>query len=305
MIFQYFKNFVGTCNRVSMCLQNHYKFLILTAFLLTAFQFRTGNIFAQRIGIITPLADDLSEAFAKEVRNMNSDRFMILDRSLTKTAFSSFKYEKPFNLSQAEAKNIGQAIGADFFLLIRAETFRRYSLAKKEFFESYAAIYVVSSRTGRLIFWTLASRESPDSGVAENLLLRSAESINSEIHARISDAQAIELSEAVHPKLEELPDESSPDAVDLRPPLPYRRFSPNYTPVANLYGVEATVDILVDVDENGKILRTEISRWAGFGLDESVVKTITEMNWRPADRNGKRLPMRVLLRYNFTKPDNE
>jgi hypothetical protein len=29
------------------------------------------------------------------------------------------------------------------------------------------------------------------------------------------------------------------------------------------------------------------------------------MNWRPAERNGKTLPMRFLLRYNFKKAEQD
>jgi TonB family protein len=75
--------------------------------------------------------------------------------------------------------------------------------------------------------------------------------------------------------------------------------------LASLYFVEATVDIEIEVDETGKLLKTEIVRWAGFGLDESVTDAIRKMNWRPASRNGKTLPLRVLLRYNFKKLEKE
>ena len=40
-------------------------------------------------------------------------------------------------------------------------------------------------------------------------------------------------------------------------------------------------------------------------LEESVEKAVRAMNWRPAMRNGSALPMRVLLRYNFTKVEKE
>ena len=104
-----------------------------------------------------------------------------------------------------------------------------------------------------------------------------------------------------------MPTENSPEAKNFRPPLPYKRIKPPYTRTAYLYSVEATVDVEIDVDETGKISRAEIVRWAGFGLDESVRETIRRMNWKAADRNGKSLPMRVLLRYNFKKiePDDE
>ena len=63
--------------------------------------------------------------------------------------------------------------------------------------------------------------------------------------------------------------------------------------------------IEADIGPDGKILATRIARWAGFGLEESVEKAVREMNWRPAMRKGTALPMRVLLRYNFTKKDKE
>jgi hypothetical protein len=36
-----------------------------------------------------------------------------------------------------------------------------------------------------------------------------------------------------------------------------------------------------------------------------VTDAVRAMNWRPAMRGGKPLPMRVLLRYNFTKVEKE
>jgi outer membrane biosynthesis protein TonB len=64
----------------------------------------------------------------------------------------------------------------------------------------------------------------------------------------------------------------------------------------------------VDLNEKGDITDLEITRWAGFGLDENVIAVVRSMNWRPAERNGKPLKIRFLLRYNFKKiekDDNE
>ena len=87
--------------------------------------------------------------------------------------------------------------------------------------------------------------------------------------------------------------------------MPYKRIKPEYTPAAYLYGIAATVDAEVSIDANGDVKRIDITRWAGYGLDESVIAAIRQMNWRPGERGGKPLPMRVLLRYNFTKIDKE
>ncbi len=280
-------------------------FLFRFAIIVFFAYFSMFSFYAQKIAILNPEKSDQSENFAQNIKNVLSGKFKILDKSLSEVAFSSVSYEKPFNLSLKEAKNIGAAVGCDYFLLIESKTLRRFSLEKKEFYESFAAVYVVSSRSGRLIFWKLVNGEAKITDESEKLLLNSVGNLASDISYKIIETERNEINEKIPPELEELPEENSPEAKNFRPPLPYKRFRPNYTEIANLYSIEATVDILLDLDENGKILRSEISRWAGFGLDESVTKTVTEMNWRPASRNGKTLPIRVLLRYNFKKLNEE
>jgi len=77
---------------------------------------------------------------------------------------------------------------------------------------------------------------------------------------------------------------------------------PPYPESAARAEVEATVDVLVDIDARGEVGRIEIARWAGYGLDQSVLDTVKQMHFFPAMRNRVAIPMRVLLRYNFRKP---
>jgi TonB family protein len=258
-----------------------------------------------KIAVLVPEKNAQNQTFAEKLGNSLSKNFKILDASLSEAAFRSAKYEKPFNLSREESKNIGAAIGCDYFLLVKGETLRRYSFSKKEFYESYAGVYAVSSRSGRLIFWRLTNSEAETAELAERKLFDSMNDLSAEISDNLTIASKEELDEKPAAKLEELPAENSPEAKNFRPPLPYKRIRPEYTKIANLYSVEATVDAEIDVDENGKILNIEIVRWAGFGLDESVTETIRKMQWRAASRDGKNLPLRVLLRYNFKKIDND
>lgn len=223
---------------------------------------------------------------------------------MSETAFLSAGAEKPFNLTNEEAKTIGAAIGCEFFLLVRAENLRRYSFEKKEYFESFAAVYAVSARSGRLVHWKLQTFSGYDPQNADKLLFESTDELAKEFFVKLAAVAKEELTEK-RVKLEEIPDEKSLAAQNFRTPLPYRRISPKYTAQANLYSIAATVDVDVDFDETGKITRTEIVRWAGFGLDESVTETVRQMNWRPATRDGKPLPVRVLLRYNFKKIEKE
>ncbi len=261
-------------------------------------------LFAQKIAVLTPEKNNLSESFAEKLENSLAEKFKVLNSSLSEAAFLSSNPEKPFNMTADEAKIIGEAIGCDFFLLVKSENLRRSSFEKKDYFESYTAVYAVSSRTGRLVFWKLKTFNGYNPKDAEKLLFDSTAELAKEISERLPNVSKDELNEKPA-KLEEIPDENSTDAKNFRTPLPYKRISPPYTAIANLYSVAATVDIEADFDENGKILRTNIVRWAGFGLDESVAETVRKMNWRPATRNGKALPIRVLLRYNFKKLDKE
>ncbi|MGI8493871.1 MAG: energy transducer TonB [Pyrinomonadaceae bacterium] len=260
---------------------------------------------AQKIAVLQPDKNSNDSAIREKLEILLSENFNILDDSLAETAARSFPDLNLFNLSTDEAKNLGRAIGCDFFIIAKNATLRRESLVKPAYFESYAVVYLVSSKTGRLVFWRLLSLEAKTSDEAGQKLFASIETLAVEISANIRSAQKKELSEIALSDLAGLPDENSPEAKNFRPPLPFRRFKPEYTETANLYGAAATVDAVLDLDEKGKVSRVEITRWAGYGLDESVEQTIRKMQWRAAERNGKPLAIRVLLRYNFKKTENE
>ena len=274
-------------------------------FLPFAFLLFASAAFGQRVAVLTPDHAESSRQFAEKLETQLSEKLNVLDDSLSEAAYLSVSPATPFNLTTDESKRIGSAIGCDSFILIRSTTQRRSAYKREEYYDAYAVIYVVSSRTGRLVFWKLQSFEAAKPDKAANMLADSVDSLSSEIARKLHLAIKTELNEPTPLKMEEVPDADSAAAKNFRAPIPYRRVKPEYTEQAALYDVAATVDLVVDTDEKGTILRTEIVRWAGFGLDESVEKTVRSMNWRPAERNGKSLPMRFLLRYNFKKIEKE
>ncbi|MGH7782884.1 MAG: energy transducer TonB [Candidatus Binatia bacterium] len=214
----------------------------------------------------------------------------LTDRSASKAAFLSVGLENPFNLSQTESQLIGRVIGCNVFLLIRAETLRRSSSARLGYYESYAAFFLVNARTGHLIWWRLANAEADTAPAAEQQALNSTDKIAAEISNGWKQWLSKDDSTQVGPSYAEIPAEGSPEAKNFRPPIPYLRIKPEYTNLAYLYAVMGTVEIGVDLDGKGDVEKTEIIRWAGFGLDESVIDAVRKMNWRPAQRNGKPLP---------------
>jgi TonB family protein len=105
------------------------------------------------------------------------------------------------------------------------------------------------------------------------------------------------------PVIESAPDDDkTANEEGLRLPRPFRRLTPAYPETAASAEVEAVVDVLVDLDSKGEVSNVEVSRWAGFGLDESTIDTVRQLHFFPAMRNGTPIPLRVLLRYNFRKP---
>ena len=275
-------------------------FLPFATLLLCAFTLNLP-LAAQRIAILTPDKTESSRTFADALAEKTSLR--VLDNDLGESAFRSVSISNPFNLTRDEAKLIGAAIGCDYFIVTRSATQRRSSFQRKEYYEAFAAIHLFSSRSGRIVLWRMPRFEAAKFDAAARALEISVPTVAAEIDAAILKASKTEIDEPPLPAMEEPPDAASPLAKGFRAPIPFRRIKPEYTEIAALFDVAATVEVTVDLDAAGTILRTEITRSAGYGLDESVEKAVRTMNWLAASRDGKALAMRFLLRYNFKKVD--
>jgi TonB family protein len=234
----------------------------------------------------------------------------ILDRDLVRVAARGAGYEGSLNLALPEARDLGAAIGCDLYLLGDAQTIRR-SKSTGDYFESYASLFLVSTRTGRLIAWERPSFEAASAGDAEKKLLDDLSGAErrdrylGEIHsANETEQRERELTPAAAPPVieEAADDEATNQARGLRLPRAFRRLKPTYPDSAARADAEGTVDVLVDLDQQGDVTRVEIARWAGFGLDEATVATVRQMHFFPALRDGTPIPLRVLLRYNFKRP---
>ena len=258
---------------------------------------------AQRVAILTPERSERNLSLASDIAANIATSNKVLDSGLADAAFRSVSLADPFNMSIDEARTIANVIGCDYFILVKSNGLRRSSVSKPDYFESFAFIYLVNGKNGSLLSWTRLSFEAKDQHSADAQLSASiaqaAGNLNPAIKPREPDTTHF------HEAIEEVPAEGSPAARDLKPPIPYKRFKPEYTSIAFLYDVRATIDIEADIAADGSVTSTRVVRWAGFDLEASVERTVRHMNWRPAMRNGKALPMRILLRYNFTKVEKD
>lgn len=254
------------------------------------------------------LGRQASEALANSLRSPN---LQVFDADQTRAAARGAGYLPTLNMAVPDARTFGAVLGSDFYIVGDAQTLRRSPSNGKIYFESYASIFLVSSRTGRLASWQRPSFQSPNLLESQKLLLTALTSheLNAGLLAALHRAQEQERTareQAVErdiPIIEAAPDDDEAAAAQgMRLPRPFRRLQPAYPDSAAAAEAEAVVDVLVDLDANGEVSRVEIARWAGFGLDEVTLDTVRKLHFFPAMRNGTAIPLRVLLRYNFRKP---
>lgn len=257
----------------------------------------------------TPFAQQTAEKMRERLRTAND--LKIADADLTRSAVKGIGYSGSLNLSVGEARDLGAALSTEFYILGDAQTLRRSSFKRPVYYESYCSLFVVSSRTGRLIAWERPSVETDKATEAETRLMEKLSNdgtfdrIIIQIRRTREDEQASRMLVATNsePLIEEAPDDDKAAEVQgIRLPRPYARLRPEYPESAARAEAEGIVDVLVDVRADGEVGDVRIARWAGFGLDEITVATVRKMHFFPAMKNGTAIPMRVLLRYNFRKP---
>ncbi|MEP6818423.1 MAG: energy transducer TonB [bacterium] len=255
------------------------------------------------------LARQAADKVAANLKRETS--LVVLDHDQVRAAARGTGYAGSISLSLSEARDLGAALGCDFFILGDAQTLRRSPSTGPVYFESYASIFVVSARTGRLVRWDRPNLRAAAAVAAEQALLAQLANGHTDPPYTISihRAQEEERGERELTTAEQIPvieaapdDDKSAAAEGLRLPRAYRHLIPAYPETAARAEVEATVDVLVDLDATGEVTRVAVARWAGFGLDEATVDTVRRLHFFPAMRNGVAIPIRVLLRYNFRKP---
>lgn len=242
-----------------------------------------------------------------------SKQLRLIEQDQARSAALGIGYEGSMNMTLEEARNLGNAIGCDFYLIGDAQTLRRSPSNNDVYFEAYASIFLISTRTGRLINWERLSFDAAEFEAAADNLMKSLASRNftnryAELVAtaqedeRKSRLRAFECDEI---PIAQMSDEELQEDNGMRLPRPMKRLTPPYPETASRAEVQATVDALVDIDSRGEVTKVVIVRWAGFGLDNAVEETIRKMHFWPASRDGVPIPLRVLLRYNFREPPKE
>ena len=299
-----------TCSRFPLLRQKGWAFCVL--FVLIGGVTAQNNSRPTSVSVLDFGSSSFAPIATTTIRQTLSkiEGLAVLDASLTRAAAKGAGYSGSLNLLVSEARDLGAALSSDFYLIGDAQTLRRSSSATPIFFESYCSVFVISSRSGRLVLWDRLSADSSTPVQAEQRLIGQLQdrSLANRLSAAIKKAQDDERAlravvNSTAPLIEAAPDdEKVAEAEGLRLPRPFSRSRPAYPLSAAKADAEATVDVLVDIRADGEVDNVEVVRWAGFGLDEATVATVRQLHFFPAMRNGIPVPLRVLLRYNFRKP---
>src|SRR4051812_39852758 len=103
------------------------------------------NATGQTIAIISPDENETSKAVGQNLNDgLRAIGVRTIDNDLAISAFRSTRPESPFNMSSSEAQRLAAVVGSNYLLLIKADRLRRTSLAQGQYWEAYAAIYLVS-----------------------------------------------------------------------------------------------------------------------------------------------------------------
>jgi len=160
---------------------------------------------AQRVAILNPEKDALADQIAVEMESSLSKTATIIERSMSDTAFRSANISAPFICRKKTQRLVGTTIGCNAFALVKAQTLRRTSSTRTGYFESYAAIFVVSTRTGHLVWWKVLSAEADTAADSERQLLESSDKVNTEISRGLKEWLAADAVPEANPGYPDLP----------------------------------------------------------------------------------------------------
>jgi hypothetical protein len=247
----------------------------------------------------------LAEALSRD------GRVALIDPSIVQPALAGIGYDGSINMSKDEARKLGAAIGCDFFIVGKAEALTRSEHENESHEEAYTGVMIVDGRTGALTAFDFISnrastRESALQALIKTLDARAAGYVDRMIQVRAQartpqSRDSVSAGSTAGDLVEDVPGEGSPRSAGFKTPEFINRVKPEYAVEAEMADITATVEAMVVFRSNGEVGGIEITRWAGFGLDESSERAIRQLKFKPATRDGNAINVRAMIRYNFRR----
>ncbi|MBI1763898.1 MAG: energy transducer TonB [Acidobacteria bacterium] len=255
---------------------------------------------------VVDLSGDEAGAVTAQLRELAKGRFELLDPALIRVAAQGAGYSGSLNLRREEARTLGLSLGCEFYLLGRVQSGRRLGADNQPYYEAWTGLFLVETRTGDLAFFGFAREQAPQEDTVQKKLAL----VLPEVWQRLDKAlwltynrhltEIAEVGRTPLAVIEVLNDDQL--GQQGQQPIFYQRLKPEYTSAAEAAGVTATVELEAVFQADGNIGEVTVVRWAGFGLDESAIKTVKKLRFKPARQAEKEVTIRGLVRYNFRRP---
>jgi len=87
------------------------------------------------------------------------------------------------------------------------------------------------------------------------------------------------------------------EAISSMPKV-LKEIKPRYPDEARRLGIEGSVVLLLEIDEDGNVVSAKIVKKMGYGMDEEAMKAAYQLKFKPA--YAGKTPVRAKIKYTFT-----
>lgn len=249
-----------------------------------------------------PFGQSVAQTLRKSLQRSSSVH--LLDAALTQAAARGQGYDGSLNLSVAQARDLAMAVGCDYLILGRAGLSPHSPAAGQLVHRAWLGLFIIQARTGRLAVFEFFEQTRATPVEAANAVLDALRANVAQYSEQLGHLQP-EPSPQDQATLIEVNDPSKPTPPLFEPPRILASAKPVFTKAAQIADVTATVELLVTFRADGTIGPITITRWAGFGLDQSATDVAQRIRFIPARLNGRSVTARALIQYKFKAAEKE
>ncbi len=207
------------------------------------------------------------------------------------------------NPTVEEAATLGAKLGCDFYITARVVRTEESGPDRQPRFVARIFFFVVDCRSGDLLASLLTRLNTPSPDRLREVEIDGVGGGSAMMYEICERRRESDIRDAAR----EQPDRFA-GIVDLRSgdvppdvtlPMIFQRPKPEVTELARDAHIEATVTADVVFLPDGTIGAISFVRWSGYNLETAVRKAFERYRFKPAQRNGKPVGVRLLAEFKF------
>lgn len=90
---------------------------------------------------------------------------------------------------------------------------------------------------------------------------------------------------------------------DITPPRLSEVASADYTPEAKKKKIAGSVSLMIVVDKKGDVTDAKVIKGLGYGLDENAIIAVKEWKYKPAEKDGEPIAVKMEVTVEFYPRD--